>query len=95
MNAYESLIIFEPSCSDEDVEQEINKLTDLITGEDGKVIEVNRWGRKKLAYPIKKFSEGNYILSEFETNTVAIKKIDTSLKMNEDILRHLVIKTSV
>lgn len=95
MPTYELIYIINPNISEEILPESISKVNDMIAKAGGTVVETNQWGRKKLAYPIKKFSEGNYILSKLETDASSIRKIDASLKMNDDVLRHLVIKSNI
>jgi len=70
----------------------INNITQYIEGKNGTVIEVARWGRKKLAYPIKHLMEGNYVLIKFRGDPSANKEMETNLKISEKILRYLLIK---
>lgn len=88
MKSYESLIIFDPSCSNEDVEQEIDKITNIITGEKGKIIEVNRWGRKKLAYAVKKKTDGIIVVFQFMLLPKKINLFKDYFKFNNLVLRN-------
>lgn len=92
MRAYESLIIFDPSCNNEDVEEEIKKLTDIITNEKGKIIEVNRWGKKKLAYRIKKKNDGFFIVLQFVLPPEKIKSFKEYFKFNDLVLRNNLVR---
>ncbi|MCK4235297.1 30S ribosomal protein S6 [candidate division WOR-3 bacterium] len=95
MRAYESFIIFDPSCSNEDVENEINKLTEIVTNEKGKIIEVNRWGKKKLSYEIKKKSLGIFIVFQFTLNPEKIKVFKEYFKFNNLVLRNSLVKVEI
>lgn len=92
MRAYESLIIFDSSCSNENIEEEINKMTDIITGEKGKVVEVNRWGRKKLAYEVKKKNNGIFVVFQFILSPEKIKAFKDYFKFNNLVLRNNLVK---
>lgn len=94
MPSYELIYIVNPNISEEVLPDSINKVNDIVAKAGGSVVETIQWGRKKLSYPIKKFTEGSYILSKVETDTTSIRKIDTNLKMNDDVLRHLVIRAN-
>ena len=91
-NDYELVFIVNPEVADDAVDQVINNITQFITGKGGTVAEVNRWGRKKLAYPIKHVLEGNYVLIKFKLDPSANKELETSLKIAEKIIRYLLIK---
>jgi small subunit ribosomal protein S6 len=92
LNAYETLIIYDPACSNEDVEQEITKLTGTITGANGKVVEVNRWGKKKLAYVVKKKNLGVFVVIQFLLMPEKIAKFNEYFRFNNLILRYNLVK---
>ena len=91
-NNYELVFIVHPEVSEEALEPMINNITQYITGKGGAVIEVARWGRKKLAYPIKHLMEGNYVLIKFKGEPSANKELENNLRISEKVLRHLLIK---
>ncbi len=95
MRAYESLIIFDPSCSSDDLEQEINKLTEIITNEKGKVIEVNRWGKKKLAFAIHKKNMGNFVAFQFFLLPEKISAFKEYFKFNDMVLRNNLVRVEI
>ncbi len=92
MNNYEIVFIISPEIPDEEVSKVIEKVSGLITGKGGTISEVNQWGRKKLAYPVKKYQEGNYVLARFNGNVAAVKEIETALRVSNEVLRHLVVR---
>ena len=94
MPNYELVYIVSPNINEDALPEVIGKVADLVKKTGGNVTEVNQWGRKKLTYPIKKFYEGNYIFAKLDIESTVVKKIDASLKMNEDILRYLITKES-
>lgn len=53
---------------------------------------VDRWGKRRLAYAVKKFTDGFYVLINFEAAPAEIKEIDRVLKINDEVLRHLIVK---
>jgi small subunit ribosomal protein S6 len=89
---YELVFIVNPDISDGDVPKAIDKVTELINKLDGSVTETNQWGRKKLAFPIRKYNEGNYVLSKVALKQNTLKELESTLLMSEDILRHLLIR---
>jgi len=76
-------------------EKEIPKVTEKVKKllSDGKIIKEKFWGKRKLAYPIKKNDWGFYITVVLETEPENIKKIESKLKLEEDVIRHLIIST--
>lgn len=91
MSNYELIFIVHPSVSDEELAGEITKVSDLVAKLGGSTSEVTQWGRKKLAYPIKKSNEGNYVLAKIDLNPTKIGEFDSSLKMSNTVLRHLIV----
>jgi small subunit ribosomal protein S6 len=89
---YELVYILKPEISDEALETSANNVTQFITSREGVVDAVDKWGKKKLAYPIKHFLEGNYILTKFKISPARCKELEANLRISEDVIRHLLIK---
>jgi small subunit ribosomal protein S6 len=93
MNNYELVFIISPEVPDEELSKAVDKVTALITSKGGSITEVNQWGRKRLAYPIKKYLEGNYVFARFTLPPGAVKEIESTLRVSNEVIRHLVVKT--
>ena len=89
---YELVTIISPEVADDDVPAALEKMSQLIVGKGGTVTEVNQWGRRKLAYPIQHFMEGNYVLTQFKIEPKMTAELEASLRLAEEILRHLLVK---
>ena len=89
---YELVYILNPEMTDEVLETRINNINQFITGREGIVDAVDKWGKKKLAYPIKHFLEGNYVLTKFKMSPARCKELEANLRISEDVVRHLLIK---
>jgi small subunit ribosomal protein S6 len=94
IHEYELVFVISPEIQDESLEAAIEAVSKFITGKGGDVSDVERWGKRRLAYPLKRFSEGNYVLTRFKMNPEWSTELETNLKISEDILRHLLIKLS-
>lgn len=92
MNAYETVIILDPATDDAGLETEIQKISDLIKEQGGQTVNVERWGRRKLAYPLNKRHDGNYFCIQFNAPAAAPKALDRICRLNENVIRHLIIK---
>ncbi len=92
MKNYELVTIVSPEVDDEGMTGVVDKMNQLIGDKEGVVEETERWGMRKLAYPIKRFMEGNYIVTHFKLEPKFIKELETNLRASEEILRHLVVK---
>ena len=93
MRGYELVLIIDPEIPEEDVPSAIDKVSQFITGRGGTVAGVNRWGRRKLAYPIQRHLEGNYVLTQFQLDPSQITGLEASLGLAEEVIRHLVVRT--
>lgn len=89
---YELVAIVSPDASDEVVVGKIDGISQLITERQGVVEESQRWGKRRLAYPIKKYIEGNYALLRFKLEQADILALRLNLEADQDVLRYLVTK---
>ena len=89
---YELVFIISPEVEDGALDATIDNVSQLITGKGGTISDVERWGKRRLAYPIKHFLEGSYVLSRFKMKPVLSKELEANLQISEEILRHLLIK---
>ena len=92
MRNYELLMIISPDVTEEDIPSTLEKVTEYVTARGGTVTDTNRWGRRKLAHPISHFREGNYVLTHLQLEPGSIAEVETSLRISEKILRHLLVK---
>ena len=88
---YELVYILPPELTDEALETRVNAITQFITSRDGTIVGVDKWGKKKFAYPIKHLLEGNYILTKFKISPSHCKELEGNLRISEDIIRHLLV----
>ena len=92
MAGYELVYIVNPEVTDEDLSGLIDRVSQSISKVGGNVIEVNKWGRKRMAYPIKKCTEGNYVLTKLELDPAAIKDLEANIRLSDEVIRHLMIR---
>lgn len=91
MKKYELVYVLKPNLEEEAKNQVLNKVKDIIESRNGQVDKIDTWGNKKLAYEIKKFTEGYYVLSHFTSDIDVPKEIDRNLKINETVIRHMIV----
>jgi len=89
---YESMIVFAPTLSNEELELENKKILDLVLVNGGEIVKTDIIGKKQLAYEIAKFKEGYYIINYFNLDAQKTKEIDRHYRLNERLLRYNVIK---
>ncbi len=93
LNRYEAVFIMTPVLSEDQMKEAVNKFKGLIeTSENASFIFEEKWGLRKLAYPIQKKSTGFYHLIEFEAEGSFIYELELALKRDERILRFLTVK---
>jgi small subunit ribosomal protein S6 len=91
---YELVVVISPEVGDEEeVETKIEGIQKLITDKGGELSSVDKWGKRKLAYPIRHFTEGHYVLVKFKAKPALGKQLEASLEISEDVLRYLVVKS--
>jgi small subunit ribosomal protein S6 len=94
MRDYELVAIINPELDEEGVSGIIDRVSQSINSRGGAVEETKKWGKRKLAYPIRKFMEAEYVLARFQLMPQSIKELETEISASEDVLRYLVIKAS-
>ena len=91
MNKYETVFIINPSVEVAGVNELTQKFSDLINS-DGKVESVEEMGKRKLAYEIKKNSEGIYVLINFEANPALIKELERVYRITDEVIKFIVVR---
>jgi len=89
---YELALVFDPSLDEQGIEDELSKITKIIEEGQSKVDDIDKWGIKKLAYPIKKQENGFYCFVHFQAEGELLDELDRVNRINDMILRHLIIK---
>ncbi|HEX5571360.1 MAG TPA: 30S ribosomal protein S6 [Ktedonobacterales bacterium] len=86
---YELGIVINPEAGDEQARAIVERVAQTITNNSGQVVRVNAWGRRRLAYPIQRFRDGLYFFFDLILEPSTIAEIERTLRLNEDIIRHL------
>ena len=88
---YELTVIIKPDIDAEKLEARLNAISQLITDKGGTVSEIQKWGKRKLGYPIKHSLEGIYVLIKCKMKPASGKELEGKLRISDDVLRHLLI----
>ena len=91
---YELVLVISPEVVEEEFEAAINNVSRFITESGGIISDIERWGKKRLAYPIRHFAEGSYVLIRFKLNPAFGKELEANLRISEEVLRHLLVNLS-
>ncbi|MCS7083733.1 MAG: 30S ribosomal protein S6 [Aquificaceae bacterium] len=87
---YESVVVFKPTLSDEELKGRLEDIGVFIDKNGGKVLSVEEWGIRQLAYPVKGFSHGRYVVFRISSdNSQLTNELDFQYKISEDIIRWL------
>jgi len=89
---YELVLIVSPDVTDEEMPDFMAKLSEVVNKVGGTVGEVSQWGRRQLAYPIKRSAEGNYVLTKLNLKPTVTKELEANFRLSGKILRHLLIR---
>lgn len=87
------MFISSPNSTDEDISKLTSQIEHAVTDRGGKVVKVEPWGRRKLAYRIDKFDEGIYTLVHIEGNGHEIAEVERRLRVNDSIIRYMSVRT--
>ena len=92
MSAYELMYIVKPELDDQAVQQEIEKVGQLIQTNGGQVKKVTPWGKRRLAYTVKDQREGHYVVEEFDLDQEKVQEVERVLKISDTVFRHLLVR---
>lgn len=90
-NHYESVVIVNAALEDNQIEASFSRVEELIKSNGGEVTEVDKWGRKRLAYPIRKSKSGYYTIYRFTAPREVVSKLERAYRLDESIIRYLTI----
>ena len=92
MQTYELVAILDPRMDADQSAAALAKIDGAVTNGDGQLLANEEWGIRRLAYPIKQFREGNYILRKMRIESSEAVSLNESLRSSEEVIRHLIIK---
>lgn len=92
MTQYETAFLISPNLEEEETEKVITQMAKVISEKKGKMINEDRWGKRRLAYPIKKFEEAFYVFFHYEGDSEIPLELERRFKQTEEILRYLTVK---
>ncbi len=91
---YELMVVLTPDTEAEEVPEKLDGLRALVTDNGGAVSEMIDWGRRRLAYPIQRHFEGHYLIAQFTAEGgPGNQQLERALRLDESVLRHLIIRT--
>ena len=92
MKRYETIYIANPNLEDDALKEVVAKFSDIIEKKRGSIVKIDDWGKRKLAYEVKRFDKGHYVLLDFCGFPEAITELERNLKLDDRILKYLTVK---
>lgn len=92
MHHYETLFVLHPELPEAQVRETMDRVRRLIEGMDGQMIDLQDWGVRDLAYPIRKQPRGTYVLAEYSARPEVVKELERTLKLADEILRFISVR---
>lgn len=92
MRRYEIIFIVKANCGDEEINSVIDKVDAIIEADGGTVIKTDKWGLRKLAYLIKKESQGHYVYMDFGSIPASVDEIERILRIDDRVLKYMTVK---
>ena len=89
MRSYEVMLAINPQLEDEELDSLLNKIKKLITDAKGEITKTDKWGKRKLAYEIKDFTEAIYVVLNFDVDEKIIPELERVIKLEERVIRYL------
>lgn len=93
MRRYETIVIVRPGAGEAEFSAVADKLTGTVESFGGSILKTDRWGLKKLAYPIGKDSQGDYLYVEYAGLPDGVKEMERLLRIDDRVLKFLTVKT--
>ncbi len=94
MRRYETIFILRPSLNEGEINTVIENSSTIITDTIGTVLELDRWGMRKLAYPINKELQGFYVCCDYSSTPEAVAEMERKFRIDDSVLRYMTIKTA-
>ena len=95
MRQYETAFLIAPNLPEEDNEKLISQMAEVVSKKKGTMINVDEWGKRKLAYPIQKFEEAYYVFFLYEGDAAIPVELERRFKQTEPIIRYLTVKNEI
>ncbi|NWJ41571.1 MAG: 30S ribosomal protein S6 [Geothrix sp.] len=95
MRRYETIFIASPTLTDEQSDELVKQYEGIIAEQGGELLKTDKWGRKKLAYEVQKFSEGYYTLFEMNAGPDLIHELERRFRNNDAVIKYLSVRMDV
>ncbi|MBI2844983.1 MAG: 30S ribosomal protein S6 [Chloroflexi bacterium] len=94
MANYELVYILRPDLDENNQDVAADKVSRTVTSLGGQVAQLDKWGKRRLAYPLRRFQEGFFLVSQIQLEPEKVAEIDRSLRLDEEILRYSITRSN-
>ena len=91
MRTYEALYIVRPDLEDDEIQTVADGVQTVVTNHGGAIVRSEIWGKRRLAYEVRRFTEGCYVLLRFEAPPEIVRRLEQHFRLSEAVIRHLVV----
>lgn len=91
MENYEGVFIINPDLTADAAKGVVTQVQELVSKNGGRVDGLQEWGKRRMAYKIKKKQEGNYVIVNFQLDSKQTKKLEQALRLNDNLLRYMLV----
>ena len=92
MRHYETLFIITPDIAEEETAEVVEKYSSLLAEQGGVMAKVENWGRRRLAYEVKKFNKGYFVLFDYGAEPQSVTELERNFKIDEQVIRFMTVK---
>ena len=92
MRQYETMVLLSPELTDETVEEKISGFEKKVTERGGEVLNVDRWGKKRLAYPIQRQRHGIYFIVKYHSEPEVVAEMERDMRIDEETWRYMTVR---
>ena len=89
---YEIMLVLKPDLEEEAVNALLERFSGIVTGEGGTIDNVDRWGKRRTAYELKGFTEGFYVVIDFQAEPATAGELERIVKLSDGVIRHLLVR---
>jgi small subunit ribosomal protein S6 len=91
LREYELMLLLTPELPEDEMTTAVERVSSLVTNRGGEITKLDNWGRRRLAYPIRRHLDGYYTIFRFKLEPGLTAELDRSLRLSEQVLRHIIV----
>ena len=94
MRRYETMMVLHPELPEAQIRETLDRARRLIEGMGAEIHQVDEWGMRQLAYPIRKLSRGYYVVTEYSAESKVVNEFERTMKLADEVLRYITVAKS-